>query len=138
DTAEGSPLKNSAVRERIAEWYVQMQGLKFTKARTLTALSRGQTPGPEASITKVVSASKLQDISSYAMDLMDIGGILAGEDAPREALFQNGFLYAPGYRIAGGTDEILRNIIAERVLSLPPDIRVDKDKPFAQLPTGAK
>jgi alkylation response protein AidB-like acyl-CoA dehydrogenase len=44
--------------------------------------------------------------------------------------FQTAELYAPGMRIAGGTDEILRNIIAERVLSLPGDVRVDKDQPF--------
>lgn len=137
-TAGSSPLKNPAVRERLAEWYVQMQGLKFTKARTLTALSRGQTPGPEASITKVVSAQKLQDIASYAMELMDMGGILEYEETPELGMYLHAFLFSPGYRIAGGTDEILRNIIAERVLGLPPDIRVDKDKPFAQLPTGAK
>jgi hypothetical protein len=45
-------------------------------------------------------------------------------------------LYAPGLRIAGGSDEILKNIIAERVLGLPPDVRVDKDLPFNELPHG--
>jgi hypothetical protein len=58
--------------------------------------------------------------------------------APLHALFQEALLFSPGLRIAGGTDEILRNIIAERVLGLPADIRVDKDKPFNQLPTGAR
>ena len=130
-------IENSAIRERLADWYVQSKGLKYTKFRTMTALSKGQTPGPEASIGKLVSASKLQDISSYAMDLEDMGGIMTdSEDAPLEGLFQQGYLFSPGYRIAGGTDEILRNIIAERVLGLPGDIRVDKAVPFNQLPKG--
>jgi hypothetical protein len=58
------------------------------------------------------------------------------EVAPVEAWFQEAFLYAPGMRIAGGSDEILRNIIAERVLGMPGDIRVDKDVPFRELKTG--
>jgi alkylation response protein AidB-like acyl-CoA dehydrogenase len=53
-----------------------------------------------------------------------------------EAAFQQGFLWAPGLRIAGGSDEILKNIIAERVLGLPQDVRVDKDAAFKDLPTG--
>ena len=132
-------IKSPAVREKIAEWYVKAQGLKYTKFRTITALSRGQTPGPEASITKVVSASKLQEIASYGMDLLGMSGaIMDPELAPMQAWFQEALLYAPGMRIAGGSDEILRNIIAERVLGLPGDIRVDKDLPFNQLPTGKR
>ena len=53
-----------------------------------------------------------------------------------QALFQQALLFSPGLRIAGGTDEILRNIIAERVLGLPADIRVDKDIPFNKAPGG--
>jgi alkylation response protein AidB-like acyl-CoA dehydrogenase len=138
-TINGAPaIKDSAVREKVADWYVQMEGLKFAKLRTMTALSRGQTPGPESSITKLVSASKLQNIGSFGMDLEGIGGIMMDPDAvPEDALYQNAFMGAPGSRIAGGSDEILRNIISERVLGLPPDIRVDKEKPFSALPTGA-
>ena len=127
------------MREKLADWYVKTVGLKYTKFRTMTALSRGQTPGPEASITKLVSASKLQDIASYGIDLMGMaGGVMDAEVAPMEAWFQEALLYAPGMRIAGGSDEILRNIIAERVLGMPGDIRVDKDVPFRELKTGKR
>ena len=131
---DGPAIKNATVREKMADWYVQSQGIKLTHFRTMTALSKGQTPGPEASIGKLVSASKLQDISSFGMDLMDMGGIV---DQDAASAFQQSFLGSPGGRIAGGTDEIMRNIIAERVLGLPGDIRVDKDVPFNKLPTGA-
>ena len=135
----GPAIRDPAVREKLADWYVKTQGLKYTKFRTMTAVSRGGTPGPEASITKLVSASKLQDIASYGIDLMGMAGaVMDPELAPMNGWFQQALLDAPGLRIAGGTDEILRNIIAERVLGLPGDIRVDKDVPFSQLKTGKR
>lgn len=137
DLGNGPAIKDASIREKIADWYIQGQGLRFTAFRTMTALSRGQTPGPEASIGKIVAASNLQDMTSFGMDLMDMGGILLEPDlVPGETMYQEGFLGSPGIRIAGGSDEILRNIIAERVLSLPPDIRIDKKVPFSELPTG--
>jgi alkylation response protein AidB-like acyl-CoA dehydrogenase len=135
---EGGPaIENAAVRERLADWYVRAQGLRWTRFRTMTALSRGQTPGPESSIGKLVNAAKAQEIASFALDLLDMGGAMMDPElAPLRAAFQEALLYSPGGRIAGGTDEILRNIIAERVLGLPPDVRVDKDVPFNELPSG--
>ena len=133
---DGPALRNAHVREKIADWYVRSAGLKYTTYRTMTALSRGQQPGPEASIAKVVVASKLQELCAFATELESEAGALSGDDAPAQGAFQAGWLGAPGYRIAGGTDEILRNIIAERVLGLPPDIRVDKDVPFNKLAGG--
>jgi alkylation response protein AidB-like acyl-CoA dehydrogenase len=136
---DGPAIKNQAVRDKLADWYVKTQGLKYTKFRTMTRLSRGETPGPEASIGKLVSASKLQEIAAFGMDLMGQAGIMTDDETmPANALFQQALLYSPALRIAGGSDEILRNIIAERVLGLPADIRVDKDLPFNKLPTGKR
>ena len=105
--------------------------------RTLTALSKGETPGPESSIGKIVSAPKMQDLASFAMDLQGAAGIINdAEIALLHSIFQSQWLSAAGYRIAGGTDEILRNIVAERVLGLPQDVRVDKEVPFNELPSG--
>ncbi len=134
-TVDGVPASsNAAVRDRLADWYVQSKGLEYTKLRTLTALSRGQMPGPEASIFKVVSSVKLQEIANFALDLMDSGGLVSDPAlAPKRAAFQQALLYSPAGRIAGGTDEILKNIIAERVLGMPGDIRVDRDRPFNQM-----
>lgn len=136
-TETGSALANDAFREKLADWYVQAEGLKLTRFRTMTALSRGQTPGPESSIGKIISANQLQDLSNAAVELEDQFGIITDTAiAPLEAAFQQSLMWAPGLRIAGGTDEILKNIIAERVLGLPGDVRVDKDVAFKDMPTG--
>mgnify|MGYP001181529873 CR=1 FL=1 len=132
----GEPiLNNKAARESIADWYCETNGLKNTKLRTMSALSKGDTPGPEASITKIVSANKLQDIGNFGMDSLDMAGMLKTESQNIKS-FQNAWLGAPGMRIAGGTDEILRNIIAERVLGLPQDQRADKGVAFKDIPSG--
>ncbi len=137
---DGRPaIADPVVRERIAEWWAQSEGLKYTRFRIMTALSRGETPGPENSIAKVVNGAKLQGIASFGMDLLGMAGAVTDPSlAPMQALFQDSLLSAPGHRIAGGSDEILRNIIAERVLGLPGDVRVDKDVPFNKLPGGAR
>ena len=132
-----SALRDPAIREKLADWYVQTEGLKHTRMRTITALSKGQTPGPENSIAKIITARQAQDVGAEAVDMLDQFGIIQDPAiAPLRALFQDQWLAGPGSRIAGGTDEILRNIIAERVLGLPGDIRVDKDVAFKDMPTG--
>lgn len=135
---DGEPLsKDRAVREKIADWYVRGEGLRFTGLRSLTALSQGKTPGPEASVTKLVQAAGAQDMANEMMELQEQYGIIQDEElSAGGGAFQDMVMGAPGMRIAGGTDEILRNIIAERVLGMPGDIRVDKDLPFKDLPTG--
>jgi alkylation response protein AidB-like acyl-CoA dehydrogenase len=131
---DGPAIADDAIRDQLADWYVQTRGVQLTRMRTMTAMSRGQQPGPENSIAKVVNSSKRQRISQFGMDLMDMGGIVRDRSSmPMESLFQDAMLDSPGNRIAAGTDEILRNVIGERVLGLPREVRVDKDKPFADL-----
>ena len=126
-------IDNNAVRESIADWYCEASGLKNTKLRTMSALSRGDTPGPEASITKIVSANKLQAIGNFGMDSSDMSGMLMDEKSDF-IKFQMAWMGAAGLRIAGGTDEILKNIIAERVLGLPQEARADKGLAFKDIP----
>ena len=129
-------LENASVRERLADFYVRSEGMRYTMYRTLTALSKGQTSGPEASMGKAVTAPLGQEMAKFAMDLLGANGIAAGAQATAGGLFQHAWLSAPGGRVAGGTDEIMLNIVAERVLGLPADVRVDKDIPFNQLAAG--
>ncbi len=134
DAADGPLIKDSAFRQRLADWYVQSEGLKNTRMRTMTALSRGQTPGPESSIGKIIAANVLQDLGNAAVEAEDQYGIINDPALlPLKGLFQGAVMNAPGLRIAGGTDEILKNIIAERVLGLPGEIRTDKDAAFKDL-----
>jgi acyl-CoA dehydrogenase len=133
--ADGPAIRNAAVREKIADWYIQSEGLKYIHYRTLTAISKGVTPGAENAIAKAVGAVYGQDLPHFAMELMDMGGIIRDPAlSPQEAGFQEAWIMSPALRIGGGTDEILRNIIAEQVLGLPGDIRVDKDMPFNASP----
>jgi alkylation response protein AidB-like acyl-CoA dehydrogenase len=134
---DGRPAsEDRQVRERIAEFVVKARGLKYTSLRTLSALSQGKTPGPEASMSKLVGGILQQHAASFAMEMAGASSALLDETAPAAAAWQERYLSLPGLRIAGGTDEILRNIIAERVLGMPADIRVDKDIPYNKLPTG--
>ena len=131
-------IENPAVRAKLANWHCKRAGLKYTGYRSLSALSRGETPGPENSIGKLVAAPMTQDIASFAMDLIETSGAVWDEDySPDAGLFQAMFMAIPGFRIAGGTDEIMANIIAERVLGLPQEPRLDKGIPFNEVPTGA-
>jgi alkylation response protein AidB-like acyl-CoA dehydrogenase len=123
----------------LARFYIRLKGLQYTGYRTQTALSRGQTPGPESAIGKLVGAPLRQEMASFAIDLEGAAGAMIDKaTAPEHGVWQQTYLSAPGLRLAGGTDEILRNIIAERVLGLPPEIRVDKGMAFKDVPTGPK
>ncbi|WP_315837237.1 acyl-CoA dehydrogenase [Bradyrhizobium prioriisuperbiae] len=136
---DGPALDDRAVRSKLANWAVRASGLKYTSFRAISALSRGERPGPENSIGKLVAGSMIQDVATYALDLQGAAGVVSSpEQAELGGKFQAMLLRSPATRVEGGTDEILRNIIAERVLGLPGDIRVDKDVPFNKIPTKGR
>jgi alkylation response protein AidB-like acyl-CoA dehydrogenase len=137
DYKEITLAQDASFRQKLADWVVRAEGYKLAKFRTMTALSKGETPGPESSIGKIITANQLQDITNNAIESMDHFGIVTdGAHAPLDGVFQQSYMWAAGLRIAGGTDEILKNIIAERILGLPGDVRVDKDVAFKDLPVG--
>ena len=86
------------------------------------------------SITKLVAGKALQDISAFALELAGADGIIGHEALGGEWRYmQRLWLGSPEARMGGGTDEILRNVIAERVLGLPGEIRSDRKIPFREL-----
>ncbi|MCC6917558.1 MAG: acyl-CoA dehydrogenase [Alphaproteobacteria bacterium] len=138
-TEDGLAIEDRAVRSKLADWAVKTSGLKYTGMRAISAVSKGENPGPENSIGKLVAGSMMQDIAMYALDLQAQGGALNDPElSDFGARFQAMLLRSPATRIEGGSDEILRNIIAERVLGLPGDVRVDKDVPFNKIPTSGR
>lgn len=132
---DGRPLiHDSAFRERLASYYATVAGIDHIGHRSLSALSRGKHPGPEATLGKMTLTRLLQSMGEFGMDLAGIAGTVVDRDSDPDLYeIQQGFLLAPGYRMGGGTEEIGKNIIAERVLGLPADARPDKDVPFNQL-----
>ena len=139
DTGDGLAIDDPAVRSRLATWAVRTSGLKYTAYRSISALSKGQIPGPENSIGKLVAGQTLQEIAMFALDLQGASGVLVDAAQPSAAArFQAMLLRSPATRIEGGTDEILRNIISERVLGLPADMRADRGLPFNEIPVRAR
>ena len=134
---DGTALDDPAFREWLADLYVDAEAIRLLSFRTLTALSHGKTPGPEGSAGKLLWSGLGGNLSSQALDILDHGGLIDDPNiAPANGAFQQRFLWAPGLRLGGGTDEIMKNIIAERVLGLPGEPRVDKDVPFREIPRG--
>ena len=132
-----SGLENGAIRDRIADLYIRESGLKHTRNRFKTSISKGEEPGPENSIGKFVRGKLAQEISSFCLDLLDGAGAAMDSDlVPGDGFMQMSYMRTPGARLAGGSDEIQLNILAERVLGLPQDIRVDKGLPFIDIPKG--
>lgn len=135
-TAElnGKPaIGNDLVRNEIAEWAVVQGGLGAIQSKALGAIERGAEPGPEASIFKPVLANLRQRISALAIDLQGNAGLVDDPELGPRDTFQRSWLEVPTLRIAGGSDEMLANTVAEKILGLPQDYRPDKGTPFDQL-----
>lgn len=120
-------------RDMLAELYIHLQLLDLTRQRVSAATKAGETPGPEGSIGKLFWVNGLTKMSDVVSRLL---GPRLAADSGEWGTFAWGehVLGAPGYRIAGGSDEIQRNIIGERVLGLPGEPRVDKGVPYKDVP----
>ncbi|MGX1565907.1 acyl-CoA dehydrogenase family protein [Streptomyces sp. NPDC055506] len=120
------------VRQRLADLYVRAALRAATVDRVARTSAVGGRPGPEASLTKLMASDLLTRTGQVAAELMG-ARISADTGEPGTFAWTQHLLGAPGYRLAGGTDQIQRNLIGERVLKLPPEPRTDR-APFSQLP----
>jgi len=131
----GVALDSTAVRARLAQWWVEEQGLRHFAQRVRAAAARGERPPAAVAMLKLVAAAKKQQSNAFLMDVDEYEGLFPDAGHPeREAIFDQ-YLWAAAQRIAGGTDEILRNQLAERVLEMPSEPRMDRG-PFNTLPGG--
>jgi alkylation response protein AidB-like acyl-CoA dehydrogenase len=130
-----------ARRDELMRLWIEAEALRLTNIRAGQLRARG-TPGPEGSIGKVVSADLNKKISEFSLGLLGPEGMLYPGgyrfERPRHANpfvnAQQSFLRARANSIEGGTSEIMRNILGERVLGLPGEPRVDKDRPWTEVP----
>ena len=107
------------VRDRLAEVYTRHKALTLTIFRTLTAIERGQLPGPEGSTLKLAWSRLATMEAELAMSILGPTGLLTGPSAPRGGEWATAFSFAPSYHLGGGTDEVQKTILGERVLGLP-------------------
>jgi alkylation response protein AidB-like acyl-CoA dehydrogenase len=129
----GAALDSAAVRAKLAQWWVEEQGLKHFGQRIREALARGEAPPATLAMTKLVSATKMQQTNAFLMDMDEYEGLFAEPEQPDPDGIFFQYIWSSAMRIAGGADEILRNQLAERVLGMPSEPRLDK-VPFDQLP----
>jgi alkylation response protein AidB-like acyl-CoA dehydrogenase len=113
-TKGGAP--DPSTRDRLVEVFVESQILRVLRLRMVSAVLAGKAPGAEASVRKAIADAHGQHVMDVARDLVGPFGMLA--DDPTWA---RGFLFSPALTVGGGTAEVQRNIVAEKVLGLPRD-----------------
>jgi alkylation response protein AidB-like acyl-CoA dehydrogenase len=129
ETVAADPVaaRDARVRETLGHVLTEILAVRFNGYRALTALARGQIPGPEAGLAKVTLVNAAIASSDLAADV--VGPEALHPDSEWAYLIS----FLPGLKSAGGTEQILRNTIGERVLGLPPEPRLDKGIPFSEL-----
>jgi alkylation response protein AidB-like acyl-CoA dehydrogenase len=116
------------LRDELSRVYTELKCLQLLNARVVTKLGRGQMPTAESSVMKLALARVMTRAAEAAMRAMGPGALL------RRGFWQNEYLFAPAWHIAGGTDQVQKNVCAERVLGLPRDPHDPRDVPFDELP----
>jgi alkylation response protein AidB-like acyl-CoA dehydrogenase len=124
DLAREKGVADLLLRQRVVQMHIEGELLRLLRLRTVTAAIQGTQPGPEASIRKVFADEHGQRLMSVALDLAGTAGVLAeaGPFGGPPDMWRYGFLFGPALTIGGGTAEVQRNIIGERVLGLPSDV----------------
>jgi alkylation response protein AidB-like acyl-CoA dehydrogenase len=119
--------RDTEVRQRLGEALSELLAVRFNGYRALTMLERGQIPGPEAGLAKVTMVNAAIAATDLAADILGPDALAADSE------WSYAISFLPGLKSAGGTEQILRNTVGERVLGLPPEPRLDKGIPFSEL-----
>jgi len=122
------------LRMRLVDLHIEAEVLRLIRLRSVTAAIKGEPPGPEASIRKLIADEHGQKIMGLAKDLAGPAGMLTdvGPLGGPAAMWHYGFLFAAALTIGGGTTQVQRNIVAERVLGLPHDVDVDEGRSWSE------
>ncbi|HUF32732.1 MAG TPA: acyl-CoA dehydrogenase family protein [Acidimicrobiales bacterium] len=139
EVRSGGGCDDPVVRDRLAQLHIEAELLRLIRLRTVTARIRGEQPGPEASIRKILADEHGQRIMELAKDLAGAHGMLEHQRAggsPDLWGWHFGYLFAPALTVGGGTGDVQRNIVAERVLGLPHDLDVEAGKSWADARRG--
>jgi alkylation response protein AidB-like acyl-CoA dehydrogenase len=123
-----------AVRQEIAKLLTMSKAAEWTARRARAAQMQGRPQGPEGSLGKLVSSHVARAAAQVHTLLSGADAMLTGEDGAMGGLIAEILVSVPAGSIAGGTDEIQRNIISERVLGMPKEPRTDNDRPFRDVP----
>ncbi len=126
------------IRQRLAQLYILSEVGRFTSLRVKAARAAGRGPGPEANLAKLMMSRITRLQRDLGLQILGAGGMLYGPDAPTGGAVQESACFAPGVSIYGGSDEIQKNIIGERVLGLPKEPGPDKSTPFRELKVGTQ
>jgi alkylation response protein AidB-like acyl-CoA dehydrogenase len=132
-------VSEPSLRRRLVDVHIESQILRLIRLRTVTAAIKGAEPGPEASIRKILADEHGQHIMALAKDLAGAGGMLTdvGPLGTAPSWWHHGYLFAPALTIGGGTGDVQRNIVAERVLGLPHDVDVEEGRTWAETRRGS-
>ncbi len=126
------------IRQKLAQLYILTEIGRYTAMRSKAAKAQGRGPGPEANTAKLMMSRITRLSRDLGLEIIGPYGMLAGRDAPHHGMLQEMALFAPAVSIYGGSDEIQKNIIGERVLGLPKEPGVDKSTPFRELKVGTQ
>ena len=125
------------VRQEIAKLMVLAQSAEWTAKRARAAQEQGRSPGPEGSLGKLAASEVARAANRVHTLISGADAMLTGADSPMGGVIAEVLISTPAISIAGGTDEIQKNIISERVLKMPKETRFDTDRPYREVPKNA-